>query len=230
MRLRYLGHSGFQVVAAGTKAAEAFEVVIDPFITGHPNTPVQLAELAPDLVVITHAHGDHWGDAEEIAKASGAKVVSSAEIAGYAADRGLKGHGMNIGGAHDFGTCRVKFTPAWHSSSFPDGTYGGMPMGVILELAGQRLYHAGDTALFSDMKLIGRGGLDLVMLPIGDNFTMGPQDALAAIELLEPQRVVPMHYDTFDLLKQDANDFAKQVEARTSAECILLKPGETFEL
>ncbi|HZJ09636.1 MAG TPA: metal-dependent hydrolase [Trueperaceae bacterium] len=224
MRLRFLGHSGMQLVAAGT------EVVIDPYISGHPNTPVTLDELAPDLVVITHAHGDHWGDTEAIAGASGATVVSSAEIAGYAADRGLKSHAMNIGGAHTFGACRVKFTPAWHSSSFPDGSYGGMPMGVILELAGQRIYHAGDTALFEDMKLIGRGGLDLALLPIGDNYTMGPEDALAAVELLQPKRVVPMHYDTFDLLSQDAVAFASAVRSRTSAECEVLRPGETIDL
>src|SRR5690606_32103608 len=164
MKLRYLGHSAVQLQAGGV------EVLIDPFISGNPHAPVALAEVAPDYIVITHAHGDHWGDTEALAEEHGAKVVGSAEIADYAAARGLDSHGMNVGGSWDFGPFRVKFTPAWHSNSFPDGTYGGMPMGAVLEIGGKRVYHAGDTALFSDMKLIGRGGLDLAMLPIGGNF------------------------------------------------------------
>ena len=200
MKLRYLGHSAVQLQAGGV------EVLIDPFISGNPHAPVALAE-------------EH-----------GAKVVGSAEIADYAAARGLDSHGMNVGGSWDFGPFRVKFTPAWHSNSFPDGTYGGMPMGAVLEIGGKRVYHAGDTALFSDMKLIGRGGLDLAMLPIGDNFTMGPQDALEAVELLQPKQVMPIHYDTFDLIRQDAAAFASEVEARTSSSCLLLRPGETAEL
>lgn len=224
MKLRFLGHAGVQL------SAEDSEVVIDPFVTSHPRTPVKLAELSPDLIVLTHAHGDHWGDTEEIARQSGATVVSSAEIAGYAQARGLSAHGMNIGGAHDFDGCRVKFTPAWHSSSFPDGSYGGMPMGVVLELGGKRVYHAGDTALFSDMRLIGRAGLDVALLPIGDNFTMGPEDALEAVELLQPRLVIPIHYDTFAVIEQDAAAFARAVREKTAADCRPLEPGEAFEL
>lgn len=224
MRLRYLGHSGFQV------HAEGLELLIDPFISGNPKAAVELDELAPDIIVITHAHGDHWGDTEALAGRSGAKVVSSAEIADYASSRGLDGHGMNVGGARDFGAFSLKFTPAWHSSSFPDGTYGGMPMGVVLELEGKRVYHAGDTGLFSDMKLIGGRGLDLALLPIGDNFTMGPDDAVEAVKLLQPKQVIPIHYDTFDLIRQDAEAFARAVESRTDSSCLVLRPGETAQL
>ena len=224
MNLRFLGHAGVQFVG------DEVEIVVDPFITGQSQAPVALADLDPDLIVLTHAHGDHWGDTEELARAAGATVVGSAEIAGYAAARGLKAHGMNTGGGHDFGNCRVTYTPAFHSSSFPDGTYGGMPMGVILEVAGLRCYHAGDTALFSDMKLIGRGGLDVALLPIGDNFTMGPDDALEAVKLLAPKVVVPIHYNTFPVIEQDAEAFAERVRSSTTSECRPLKPGETLSL
>jgi len=224
MLLRYLGHSAVQL------RSDDLEILIDPFISDNPRAPIGVADVAPHYIVITHAHGDHWGDTEVLAKEHGATIVASAEIATYAAERGLKAHGMNVGGAWDFGPFRVKFTPAWHSNSFPDGTYAGMPMGAVLDVAGKRLYHAGDTALFTDMKLIGRGGLDLAMLPIGDNFTMGPQEALEAIELLQPKQVMPIHYDTFDVIKQDGAAFAAQVESRTASSCLLLEPGQTAQL
>ena len=211
MKLRYLGHSGVSLeVAVGGRG---FEVVIDPFVTGNPKRGVELASLRPDYVLVTHAHGDHWGDTPALAKEHGATVVGTAEVATYAGGLGLRSHGMNVGGRHEFGFGAVRLTPAWHSSSFPDGTYGGMPTGMVLEVGGLRLYHAGDTGLFSDMRLIGRLGLDVALLPIGDNYTMGPDDALEAVELLEPRLVVPIHYDTFPLLKQDAAAFARRVES-----------------
>lgn len=228
MNLQFLGHSGIRLRASDTNGR--YEVVIDPFLAHNPATPVKPGDLRPSHIVITHAHGDHWGDTETIARASGATVVSSAEIANYAERKGLQGHGMNVGGSHRFDFGSVRFTPAWHSSSFPDGTYGGMPMGVVIEMGGLRVYHAGDTALFTDMRLIGRLGLDVAMLPIGDNYTMGPEDALEAVRLLAPKRVIPIHYDTFPLLKQDAEAFRRRVEDETDATCIVLKPGEDVEL
>jgi len=224
MNLRYLGHSAVQLVG------DAVELVIDPFVSGQAEPVVSLEELAPDLIVLSHAHGDHWGDTEELARANDATVVSSAEIAGHAGALGLASHAMNTGGARDFGGCKIKFTPAFHSSSFPDGSYGGMPMGVVIEIDGLRCYHAGDTALFSDMRLIGRGGLDVALLPIGDNFTMGPEDALEAVELLQPKLVVPIHYNTFPVIEQDGEAFARQVRERTSADCRPLRPGEGLSL
>ncbi len=224
MKLRYLGHSGLALALDGR------EVLVDPFITGNPRAGADLAELAPDLIVITHAHGDHWGDTPVLAERSGATVVGTAEVAAYAAGLGLAEHAMNIGGSFDFGFVRVTATPAWHSSSFPDGTYGGMPTGVVLDVAGKRVYHAGDTALFSDMALVARGGLDVAFLPIGDNFTMGPADALEAVRLLKPTVVVPIHYDTFPVIAQDAAAFKAAVEESTGSSCVVLAPGEVMTL
>jgi len=224
LRLRYLGHSGLAITVEGG------ELVVDPFITGNPRAGAGLEELAPDLIVITHAHGDHWGDTPALAQRTGATVVGTAEVAGYAGKLGLANHAMNIGGSHEFGAFRVTYTPAWHSSSFPDGTYGGMPTGVIVEAGGKRVYHAGDTALFSDMALVARGGLDVAFLPIGDNFTMGPADALEAVRLLKPGVVVPIHYDTFPVIAQDAAAFKAAVEGATGSSCVVLAPGEGMTL
>ncbi len=220
MKVRYLGHSAVQIVAGGT------EFVFDPFISGNPRAGVTLAELDPDYLLITHAHGDHWGDTPELAKRSGAVVIATAEIAKYAERLGLESHAMNIGGSMKFGFGRVTLTPAWHSSSFPDGSYGGMPTGILLEVEGKRVLHAGDTALFSDMSLIGREPIDLAFLPIGDNFTMGPAAAVEAVKLLKPKVVVPVHYDTFPLIAQDAQAFKLAVEEATSSSCVVLAPGE----
>ena len=181
MMLRYIGHSAVQLRTAD------HEIVVDPFVSNNPRATIGTEELKPSHIIVTHAHGDHWGDTPDIARGNGATVVSSAEIAVYASKLGLKSHGMNIGGRHEFSFGAVTFTQAFHSSSFHDGTYGGMPMGAIIEMGGLRLYHAGDTALFSDMRLIGRRGLDVALLPIGDNFTMGPADAVEAVKLLQPQ-------------------------------------------
>jgi L-ascorbate metabolism protein UlaG (beta-lactamase superfamily) len=137
---------------------------------------------------------------------------------------------MNIGGTREFPFGSVRLTPAWHSSSFADGTYGGMPTGIVIEVDGKRIYHAGDTALFSDMKLIGELGLDLALLPIGGNFTMDPGDAARAAELLCASRVVPIHYDTFEVIRQDPREFRRAVEAAGAGECLIMEPGRTVEL
>lgn len=148
-------------------------------------------------------------------------------MARYAATKGLKSHGMNVGGSHAFPQGRVRFTPAWHSNSFPDGTYAGMPMGVVFETDGVSVYHAGDTALFSDMARIGDRGIDLALLPIGDNFTMGPEDAVEATLLLRPKVVVPIHYATFPVLVQDASAFKASVESRAGVTCLVMQPGDS---
>lgn len=224
MKLTYLGHSGFSLELEGA------QVLIDPFITGNPLAVHQPESFSPSHIILTHAHGDHVGDTETIARRSNAEIISSFEIINYFAAKDLNGHGMNPGGGFDFPFGRVTFTPAWHSSSFPDGTYGGMPMGVVIQAAGKQLYHAGDTALFSDMALIGRKGLDAALLPIGDNFTMGPEDALEAIKLLKPKVVIPIHYNTFELIEQDTGAFKAAVERQTEAKCVILKAGEDYEL
>ena len=224
MQLTFLGHSAVRLHIG------EYELVIDPFLSGNAMASIGPDDVAPSYIVLTHAHGDHIGDTESIATRVGATVVSSFEIASYFAARDIAAHGMNPGGGYDFPFGRITFTPAWHSSSFPDGTYGGMPMGVVVAAEGKRLYHAGDTALFSDMALIGRHGLDVALLPIGDNFTMGPDDALEAVRLLKPKQVIPIHYDTFDVIRQDAAAFKRRVEAETDARCLPLLPGEELEV
>lgn len=224
MRLTYLGHSAVRLQHDG------HEVLIDPFLSGNPRAGANPDDLHPDAIVLTHAHGDHVGDTEAIARRTGATVISSHEIAEHFEARGLTTHGMNPGGPTAFPFGRIRFTPAWHSSSFDleDGKYGGMPMGVVVEMGGTTVYHAGDTALFSDMKLIARHGLDIALLPIGGNYTMDPDDALEAVRFLEAETVVPIHYDTFSLIAQDAHAFAERVEADGSSRCVVLEPGETL--
>lgn len=224
MNLTFYGHAACQLHVAG------HELLIDPFLSDNPHTDADPAAFSPSFIILTHGHGDHYGDVETIAQKSGATVISSFEIVNYLSAKGITGHGMNPGGGFDFPFGRVKFTPAWHSNSLPDGSYGGMPMGVVIEAEGKRLYHAGDTVLFGDMALIAKGGIDLALLPIGDNFTMGPDDALEAVRLLNPKQVIPTHYDTFDLIKQDAQAFKRQVETHTESRCTVLAPNETLEL
>lgn len=224
LKLRFIGHAAVQL------SGPRFELLIDPFISENPVATVSVEDLNPGYIIVTHAHGDHWGDAERLAKENGATLISTAEIAGYAASLGVKAHPMNIGGSHAFEFGSVRFTPAWHSSSFDSGRYGGMPMGVVVDVSGFRLYHAGDTALFSDMSLIGRLGLDVALLPIGDNFTMGPDDAIEAVRLLAPKLVIPIHFDTFGLIKQNGPEFAARVKVETAADAVCLRPGETIDL
>ena len=224
MKLTFYGHSAFALTT------NDHTVLIDPFINDNPHSDAKAEDFSPSHIILTHAHGDHVGDTEAICKRSGATLISSFEIINYFEEKGIEGHGMNPGGSYEFPFGTVKFTPAWHSSSFPDGTYGGMPMGVIISAEDKRVYHAGDTALFSDMSLIGRDGLDLALLPIGDNFTMGPEDAVEAVKLLKPKRVVPIHYNTFPPIKQDPEAFKRLVEEATDCECLILEAGESLDL
>ena len=158
-------------------------------------------------------------------------VVSNFEIHNWLQAQGVESaHPMHIGGGRDFPFGRVKLTIAHHGSALPDGSYGGNPAGFLLTLEGKKIYHACDTGLFYDMKLIGEEGLDVAILPIGDNFTMGPDDALRAVKLLEPQVVIPIHYDTFDVIAQDPQAFAARVEAETSAQCVILQSGDTYRV
>jgi L-ascorbate metabolism protein UlaG (beta-lactamase superfamily) len=236
MQVTFLGHAAAQLSAAGSS------VLIDPFLAAHPTPEAAAAALSADVVVITHAHGDHIGVAPEIAARSGAVVVSSVEIAKVLAGRhpGLRTLGANIGGAVAGlpDGVALRFTPAWHSSSFEDGTYGGMPMGVLVELAGWRVYHAGDTARFGDMALIGEAGLDLALLPIGGHYTMDPSEALLAVKLLRPRFVVPIHFGTFPVIDQDGEAFAAAVDAAEIPSLVggglvrvtLLAAGESWTL
>ncbi|MDQ0287532.1 L-ascorbate metabolism protein UlaG (beta-lactamase superfamily) [Desulfofundulus luciae] len=227
MKVTFLGHAAFLLEGEAT-------VLIDPFITGNPVTTVRAEDLHPDLILVSHGHGDHLGDTIEIAKRSGATVVSVFELASYCSRQGVQVHGMHIGGSHQFGPVKVKLTPAWHGSGLitnGPAEYLGTPCGFVFTLDGKTIYHAGDTGLFGDMAMVGRlHPIDLALLPIGDNFTMGPEDALEAVHLIKPNLVIPMHYNTWPLIEQDPQEFKRVVEAQTPARVIILAPGESYEV
>lgn len=225
LKITWYGHACFFI------EAEKSKLIVDPFITGNPLCPVLPNEVETDYILVSHGHGDHLGDAVEIAKRTGATVISNFEIQNWMVAQGIKNaHPQHIGGGFDYPWGRVKLTIAHHGSALPDGTYGGNPCGFLFYIQGKKIYHACDTGLFLDMKLIGEEGIDLAILPIGDNFTMGPDDALRAVKLVEPKQVVPIHYDTFDIIKQDPSAWAHKVAAETSAKVIVMKPGESLEL
>ena len=225
VELTYHGHSCFSI------GVDGICLLVDPFLTGNSLADVTAEEVPADYILVSHGHGDHVGDTVSIAKRTGAMTISNFEIQGWLQAQGVENtHPLHIGGGYDFPFGRVKLTIAHHGSALPDGTYGGNPAGFLLTLAGKKIYHACDTGLFYDMKLIGEEGLDLAVLPIGDNFTMGPDDALRAIKLLEPKLIIPIHYDTFDVIRQDPAAFQARVHAETSATCLVLNPGDNHRL
>ncbi len=225
--ITWLGHACFSVRTG------KFDLLVDPFLEDSPTASVKAEEVAADFILLTHGHFDHVTDAVAIAGRTGATVVANFEIATWLKAQGVaedKVIAMNIGGGVELPFGHVKMTPALHSSGLPDGSYGGSAAGFLLQLGNQRIYLAGDTALMLDMKLIGIGGIDLAVLPIGDLFTMGPDDSLEAIKLLNPARVIPCHYNTWPPIEQDAASWADRVRKHTAAEPIVLRPGETFSL
>jgi len=225
-KLTWHGHATLGLETGG------YKLVVDPFFTGNPSTSVAADAVEADFILVSHGHGDHVGDGVDIAKRTGAMVISNFEIASWFEGKGApKTHGQHLGGGfkHPFGY--LKLTLALHGSALPDGSNGGNPCGFLLTTNdGKKIYLAQDTGLFGDMKLIGEEGLDLAVVPIGDNYTMGPDDALRAVKMLQPKVVIPIHYDTWDLLAQDANAWAKRVQKETGAKAVILKPGESYSL
>lgn len=221
-RVRWLGHACLLVETDGRN------LLIDPFLTGNPKAAAKASEVPADFILISHGHGDHVGDAIAIAQRTGATVIANYEISEWLQKQGLtKVHGMQHGGSFAFPFGRVKMTLAFHGSALPDGSNGGNPAGFHLFLKdGSRIYDAADTGLFGDMRLIGEEGIDLAILPIGDNFTMGPDDALRAIAFLKPAKVMPIHFNTFEVIQQDASAWAERVKAQGIAQPFVLKPGE----
>jgi L-ascorbate metabolism protein UlaG (beta-lactamase superfamily) len=226
-RLRWLGH------AALFLETDSHSILIDPFLTGNPAAACTARELNPNFILVSHGHSDHLGDTVEIAKRTNAMVIANYEISGWLQDKGrLKEvHGQQHGGSHQFPFGKVKLTPAFHGSALPDGSYGGNPCGFLIYLKdGTKIYDAADTGLFGDMKLIGEEGIDLAILPIGDNFTMGPDDAVRAVKLLQPKKTLPIHFNTWPLIQQDAQSWAARVRQETNAAPIVLKPGEWVDI
>ncbi len=224
----YFGHSAFAIV---TKDDE--HIIIDPFLNDNPLSPIKAERSRAEYILVTHGHHDHLGDTIEIAKKNDALVIAPFEITEYLSMHGVKRlYPMNIGGSAEFSFGKVKMVYATHSSSIIEGDktlYAGNPCGYVIELKDLKVYHAGDTGLFLDMEVIGgQTWIDIALLPIGGTFTMDIHDAVMATKLLHPRVVIPMHYNTWDVIKVNPEEFKKQIESETNAKCVILKPGEGY--
>lgn len=229
MKITYYGHSTVGIEVGGKR------IIIDPFLTGNPVAKAKAEDIQADYIILTHGHADHTADAVSIAKRNNATIIAIHELSLIMSWQGVNVHGMSIGGGYTFDFGHVRLTQAFHSSSIDDEekqsiTYAGMPTGVILSSEGKTIYHAGDTGLFSDMKMIGElYAPDLAFLPIGDNYTMGPREAIYAAEWVGAKKVIPIHYNTFPLIQQDAHKFAEDL-SKKGITGIVLQPSESYIL
>ena len=221
--LIWYGHAALGLETGGKK------ILVDPYFSGNPAASIPDAKVTANYILLTHGHGDHLGDTVDIARRTGATVISNMEISRWLAKQGLTAQGQPFGQktAHPFGD--LTLTPATHGAGLPDGSDSGLPGGFLLAADGKKLYIAGDTALFEDMKLIGSEGLDLAILPIGGYYTMDPAQALQAVKVLAPKHVIPYHFSTWDRIKQDPHAWAVCVEQETATKVHVLKPGESFQ-
>lgn len=223
LRLIYHGHSFFSLMD------DRYHVVIDPFIRNNPLCEVKVEDVEPTHILVTHGHSDHLGEAIELSKRTKALIIAPNELAIYCQGKGAVTHPMHIGGSRQFDFGKVKLTPAWHGSAVIEGNnfiYTGTPCGFIINMQGKYVYHAGDTGIFGDMKLLGEMyPLDCALLPIGDNYVMGPEDAVKAATMLQAKLTIPMHYGTFPLIKQDPLPFVNQLQAFSLAAKVM-KPGD----
>jgi len=226
IRVIWYGHATFGL------QLEEHHILIDPFFSGNPAASISADKVPANFILVTHGHGDHVGDAIDIARRTGAMIISNAEIISWLRSQGLENlHAQHLGGGYQHPFGYLKLTLALHGSQLPDGSYGGNPAGMLITSNNhKKLYFAGDTGLFGDMRLLGEEGLMLAALPIGDNYTMGPDDALRAVKLLEPEHVLPYHYGTWPVIEQDPNAWAHRVAAETSAEPHVLQPGDILDL
>ena len=224
LKLTYHGHSCFELEADGHR------VIVDPFLNGNSHTRVKPGDIRCEAVLVSHGHGDHVGDAVEIAKKNRCPVISNFEIANWIGAKGVDTHPMHIGGGHTFPWGRLKLTPALHGSALPDGTYGGNPAGFLIWMGGRCVYYAGDTGISAEMALTGRmNPIDLALLPIGGNFTMDVDDAVEAAVLLQAKQAMPIHYRTFPIIEADPAQFLKRLEAK-GIRPRAAAPGETIEV
>ncbi|MEA4908553.1 MAG: metal-dependent hydrolase [Anaerolineaceae bacterium] len=224
--LIWYGHAAFGLRTAGLK------ILVDPFFSDNPASSTTAENVEADYILVSHGHSDHVGDTVAIARRTGATVISNTEICIWLKEQGVGAtHAQHIGGGFHYPFGYLKLTFAIHGSRLPDGSNGGNPAGFLLTTQeGYKIYIAGDTGLFGDMKLIGEEGIDLALLPIGDNYTMGPPDALRAVKLLQPRHVIPVHYDTWDVIQQNPTAWAEQVTNETRAVMHVLRPGQSFTL
>ena len=227
IKYTYIGHGTHSLEIGGK------QILVDPFFTSNPSTNVSAKSVNPDVILVSHGHFDHVEDLISIAKRTKAKVISNFEIINWVQKQGVDGanaHAQHLGGGfnHEFG--HLKLTIAHHGSGLPDGSNGGNPAGLLITAEGKKIYLACDTALFLDMQLYGEEGIDLFVPPIGDNFTMGPDDALRAVKLVKPKMVVPCHYNTWPPIVQDGVAWAKRVEAETDTKAYPLEPGQSLEI
>jgi L-ascorbate metabolism protein UlaG (beta-lactamase superfamily) len=219
MDIRFLGHAAFALEHDGKT------VLIDPFLTGNPKAAASAEEIAADAILLTHGHGDHFGDTVDIAKRTGAPVVAIVEIAGEIAEEGVDTFNPNVGGTVELDWGSVRLTPAWHTSTTPKGTVS-IPAGLVIEIGDKRIYHLGDTGLFSDLALPKRRGhIDVALMCIGGHFTMDRFDAVVAAELVGADQIIPCHYDTFPPVETDVQAFKADVQNAGYSEVIVLEPG-----
>ncbi len=221
MKVEFIGHGCVQLEEGNDK------LIFDPFINDNPAAKITSKDVSPNYILLTHFHDDHKGDAFEIAKENDSLIISTAEIASKAGEEGLNSHPMHIGGSYKFDFGSVRVTPAFHGSGIP----GGHACGFVVNFHGKTVYYAGDTGLFSDMKLIGEmDEIDLAILPIGSNFTMGVDEAVKASEFIKPKAVLPIHYNTWPLIPADPSAFKDKLSQATDSECFILEPGESLEM
>ena len=222
MDIRFLGHACFELTDGDTR------VLIDPFLTGNPKAAVSAGDVDPTHIFLTHGHSDHIGDTVDIAKRTGAQVVAIVELAGELGESGVENiSDPNIGGTVQFDGVWVRLTPAWHTSTTPNGTVN-TPAGLVVGIGGKVIYHLGDTALFSDLVLPGRrDDIDVALMCIGGHYTMDRYDGVKAAEFVGATRVIPCHYNTFPLIETDAQEFKREVEATTNSKVVVLEPGDT---
>jgi L-ascorbate metabolism protein UlaG (beta-lactamase superfamily) len=224
-KITFLGHAAFSIEHDGKT------VLVDPFLTGNPKAAATADEVAADAIFVTHGHGDHVGDTVAIAKRTGATVVAIVELANELGAAGVETvFDPNIGGTVDLDWVSVRLTPAWHTGTSPGGTTA-TPAGIVIEIGGKRIYHLGDTGLFSDLALPAkRGHIDVALVPIGGHYTMDRFDAVVAADFLKADQIIPCHYDTFPAIETDAQAYKADVQNAGYAEVIVLEPGGTHAL